>query len=45
LIIQRHRGWITLASIIALFSFPLGTLLGIFTLVVMSRPTVKKLFF
>jgi hypothetical protein len=40
----RYRGLVYLAAILTLFSFPLGTLLGIFTLVVMNRPTVKARF-
>ena len=40
----RNRLLITIMSVINLLSFPLGTALGVFTLVVLSRPPVAALF-
>ncbi len=40
----RYRGLVIFVAIVSLFSFPLGTILGIFTLVVTSRSSVKARF-
>lgn len=40
----RSKGVCMAASILALISFPLGTALGVFALVVLMRPSVDRLF-
>ena len=40
----RYRGLVILVAILSLFSFLLGTILGVFTLVVITRPSVKGRF-
>jgi hypothetical protein len=44
--LRKHKGYgfSFLIAILHLFNFPLGTALGVFTLVVLNRPTVKALF-
>ncbi len=42
---RRHRGFSIFVACFSLFAFPLGTILGIFTLIALSRPTVKELYF
>jgi hypothetical protein len=41
---RRHHTYCFVIAILSLLSFPLGTALGVFTLVVLSRPSVKALF-
>jgi len=41
----KHRGFSIFVSIYSLLAFPLGTLLGIFTLALLSRQSVKDLYF
>lgn len=41
---RRNWTWIVVSACICLISMPLGTALGIFSLVVMNRPSVKYLF-
>ncbi len=41
---RRDMTWIMVAAAISCLHMPLGTLLGIFTFVVLSRPSVKALF-
>jgi hypothetical protein len=44
---RKHRGgyWFCFVlAIITLLSFPIGTILGIFSLIVLNRPSVKALF-
>ncbi len=38
LAMRRHRSFVSVMSVVGLVVFPLGTLLGIFTLVVLGRP-------
>ena len=44
--LRKHKGYgfSFVIAILHLLNFPLGTALGIFTLVVLNRPTVKALF-
>ncbi|MBV8585108.1 MAG: hypothetical protein JO308_02380 [Verrucomicrobia bacterium] len=44
--LRKHKGYgfSFVIAILHLFNFPLGTALGIFSLVVLNRPTVKALF-
>jgi hypothetical protein len=41
---RRNISLCTITGIIACLFFPLGTVLGVFTLVVLNRPTVKAMF-
>jgi hypothetical protein len=41
---RRHRGFILAISLINCFSVPLGTMLGVYTMIVLSRPSVKAEF-
>jgi len=41
---RRNATLILVASCLALLTFPLGTALGVFTIVVLQRPSVKALF-
>ena len=41
---QRHRTFCMVAAGLACLSVPLGTVLGVFTLVVLSRPAVAAMF-
>jgi len=40
---QNHTFCLVISAIICI-SFPLGTLLGVFTILVLARPSVKRLF-
>jgi len=42
---KKHRGFSIFVAIYSLLAFPLGTILGIFTLIVLNRPVVKELYF
>ena len=42
---RRRRPLIFVASALNCFCMPLGTALGIFTLIVLSRPSVREMFF
>jgi hypothetical protein len=41
---KRSKGLILTAAILALLSFPLGTVLGVFTIIILSRPVVDQMF-
>ena len=41
---KRNRNFIIVVAVLALLSFPLGTILGIFTIIVLSRPAVIEMF-
>ena len=41
---RRYRTFCMVVAVLSCFSFPFGTALGVFTLVVLSRPSVKALF-
>lgn len=41
---HRHRTFCFVVAAISCLSFPLGTALGVFTIIVLSRPSVKALF-
>jgi len=46
-IVMRQRRWWTFCYLTGwgeCLMFPFGTILGIFTIIVLSRPTVKRLF-
>ena len=44
--LAKHRGlvFVQVVAILELLFFPLGTILGVFTLMALSRPAVKALF-
>lgn len=41
---RRNRGFCTVVAAFSCLMMPLGTILGVFTLMVLSRPTVRRLF-
>ena len=41
---QRHRVFCMVMAVISCLSIPLGTVLGIFTLIVLARPSVAAMF-
>ena len=41
---RRGRGFCTAVAALSCLFMPLGTILGVFTLVVLNRPTVRRLF-
>jgi hypothetical protein len=41
---KRTKNFIVVVAVLALLSFPLGTVLGIFTIIVLSRPAVVEIF-
>jgi len=42
---RSHYTYCLVIAILSCLSFPLGTVLGVFTLVVLSRPSVKETFY
>jgi len=42
---RKHRGFSIFVSCFSIIAFPLGTILGIFTLISLSNPIVKELYF
>lgn len=41
---NRNRSLILVSAVFALLNFPFGTVLGVFTFIVMTRPGVKSMF-
>ena len=41
---RRRRGFCTVVAALSCLMMPLGTILGVFTLMVLNRPTVRSLF-
>jgi len=41
---KRNRNFILVAAVVVLLSFPLGTTLGVFTIIILTRPVVIEIF-